>query len=333
MKGIVSLVLLAALPLVLGGCVELKQDATVNPDGSGKMVIEIAMPAMPPMGMNIGGADAPKPDPDMLLKSFGKKTMDEAKGVETWSDVSLGMTDDGRMKFKGTAYFKDVAKLQVGKSEGPSSGGGVTWVKDPKGGMTLSMSMEPDKDQPKPPAAKPAEMTEEQLTKAVQQAKMEWQQVKPMMQMMLTKMKIQNVFHLPGTLAEVTGFKKEADGSVSVTIEGIKVLDVMDKQMADDAYIKAAIKAGKDPVKDKPSDDVMEKAFGFKGTLSAHVTGDLKPLFDYAKESAAAKAAYPKMIEKLGLDKVPAESGGAMTITPHVGIGSGGSSAPAPMPK
>jgi hypothetical protein len=326
MKGIVSLALLGTLALVMVGCIELRQDTTVNPDGSGKAVIEMAMPAMPPMGM--GEPDAPKPGPDAVLKDFGKKTMDDAQGVETWSDVTLGMADDGRMKFKGTAYFKDVTKLHVGQSESPG-GGGLTWAKDPKGGMILSMAMDPDKEKPKGPAAKAPAMTDEELAKAVEQAKMQWQQMKPMMQMMLAKMKIENVFHLPGTLAEVTGFKKGADGSVSIAIEGAKVLEVMDKQMADEAYVKAALKAGKNPIEDKPSDEVMEKAFGFKGTLSARVTGDLKPLFDYAKEVKAAKDAYPKMIEKLGLDKVPA-SGGGITITPKTPVGGG---SPAPMPR
>jgi len=287
----------------------LKQDVTINPDGSGKMVLEVVVSTTPPAGMGL--PDATRPDKNEMLKSFGKSAIEDAPGVETWADISLGTTDDGRMKFKGTAYFKDVTKIQVAQGE---EGGGVAWAKDPKGGMILRMAMGPDKDQgkgqdkdqPKPVEAKPPAMTDAELAEAVQQAKAQWLQTKPMIQAMLGKMKMEAVFHLPGTLGEVSGFKKGANGSVSLVIEGAKLLEAMEKQMTDDATLKAAIKAGKNPMGgENPPDEVMEKALGIKGPMTARVTGDLKPLFDYDKEVKAAKEAYPKMVERLGIGEAP----------------------------
>jgi hypothetical protein len=328
MKGIMGGAAWIVLPLVLSGCLEIRQDNTLNPDGSGKAVFEMAAPAMPMMGMG-GEEKGAKPDPDLMLKSFAKGTLDNAKGVETWSDVSFTLGDEGLMKFKGTAYFKDITKLELGGNN-DKGGDGPTWAKDPKGGMALTLTMK-KKASPAATAtseAKPLAMTDEDLAKQVKLARMQWQQMKPMMAMMMGKMKMEMIFRLPGTLAEVEGFKKDADGSVRVGFEGAKLMEAMDAMMADEAYLKASIKAGKDPVQDKNEEILMEKMFGTKGPMKARVTGDLKPAFDFEKEVKAAKEAYPKMIEKLGLDKVPA--GGGMMGMPGFGMEGAAPTLPAP---
>ena len=81
---------------------------------------------------------------------------------------------------------------------------------------------------------------------------------------------------------------------------------------------RPCVLAGRNPVRDK-NPVMMEKVFGTRGPLTARVTGDLKPAFDYAKEVKAAKDAYPAMIKKLGLDNVPADSGPDIKITPKMG--------------
>ena len=52
---------------------------------------------------------------------------------------------------------------------------------------------------------------------------------------------------------------------------------------------------------------MVELLFGSKGPFTAHVAGEMKPQFDYAAEVKAAKEAYPKMAEKLGLEKAIGE--------------------------
>lgn len=311
--GVVAVLLLSALVV---GCFEIKQDATINPDGSGKAVVEVTMPDMPNMDMGSStGTDAAAkkaPDQELLLKQFVKETMESAKGVEAWTDVSFSRADDGRMKFKGTAFFKDFAKMHVGQGEGA---GGITWAKDEKG-MVLTMDPN-DKKGAAPAAAAPPAMTDEEVAKKVAQAQTEYNQMRPMMEAMMGKMKMEMIFHLPGTLGEVTGFQKMPDGSVKFALDGAKMLAVTDELMKDTAYVTAQIKAGKKPGNDKSDPALNEKIFGTKGALTAHVTGTLKPQFDYAAEVKAAKDAQPKMIEKLGLDGLPAKTG--MSIMPGMG--------------
>ena len=115
-------------------------------------------------------------------------------------------------------------------------------------------------------------------------------------------MKIEQKFHLPGTLDKVSGLEKTEKGGVKISITGQKILEVMDKMMVDDETLTAAIKAGKDPMKDGSGKEKMnEMMFGSK-TVEATVNGDLKPLFDYKAEVEKAKAAQKDMFKKLGVD-------------------------------
>jgi len=324
MRTILSVAAILAASAMLAGCFEIREDTSLNPDGSGKAVVELTMPDMAAMGMGMGmKEEAPPPDPELTLKQFAKQTLDDSKGVEAWSDVSFARTEDGRMKFKGTAYFKDFAAMKVAQGGpgqapgGPDEGDKPTFKKDDKGGMVLELPMPSDKAKgPAAPAKSPPPSAEE-LAKLIQAQRLQYQQTRPMMEMMLGKMKVEMTFRLPGTLAEVSGFQKQPDGSVRFAIEGAKMLQVMDQLMADDAYVRQAVLAGKKPGADM--DPAMtEKLFGTKGPFQARVTGDMKPLFDYAAAVKAAKEAYPKMIEKLGLDKVPPPAAGGLKITPKM---------------
>jgi hypothetical protein len=135
---------------------------------------------------------------------------------------------------------------------------------------------------------------------------------KAMMGTILGKMKVELSFRLPGTLAETSGFQKTPEGCVRIMVDGTAMMKAMDEVMADDAALRKGILAGEDISKGPQGDLMNEKLFG-KGPMKARVTGDLKPLFDFAAESQAAKAAYPEAVKKLGLDKI---EGGMMPMMP-----------------
>jgi len=301
---------LAAAAFVVG-CFETKQDFTLNPDGSGKVLVEMVMPQMP----FALGPPGQQGDPDVAAKQFVKGILDGSKGVDAWSDVRYEKTDDGRTRFIGTAYFKDLAqmKLQSGKMEG------ITFTKDDSGGMVLLLK---EQESPAPPAP-PEEIPEEQLTQRIQAERMQYQQVRPMMATVLGTMKMDVSFLLPGALVEVSGFKKEPSGAVRLVFDGAQMLKAMDELMADDAYVRQNALAGKKGGGGPQMDEwTKEKLFGTKGPFRARVTGPFKPLFPYDSEVKAAKAAYPKMIERLGLDKLPAAPP-TPTLPPGFGLPDG----------
>ncbi|MCX5674863.1 MAG: hypothetical protein NTX87_07630 [Planctomycetota bacterium] len=317
MKRAAVIVGLLMVGAAIAGCLEKKEEFTLNPDGSGKVVYETIV-AMPMMQMG-----DQKPDLATESRKIAKMTLDGSEGVEAWSDLVCDTTEDGRLRFKGTAYFKDLAKLKLAQSEDK-----ISFAKDPKGGMVLTLEMgnkeekDPAEPKPKPPATPP---TEEQITAQIQQARAGYTMQKAMMGTILGKMKVESSFRLPGTLAEVSGFQKTPEGCVRMMVDGAAMMKAMDEVMADDAALRKGILAGEDISKGPQGDLMTEKLFG-KGPMKARVTGDLKPLFDFAAESQAAKAAYPEAVKKLGLDKI---EGGMMPMMPMPPGATGAPPAPA----
>jgi len=296
MRSVFLIGLFCCAALAVGGCFEMTQVLTLNPDGSGKMLMDSYMKA-PPMMM--GGDD--KPDAKEIAKGMAQQMVSGTNGVEAWSDLSYEVAKDGRTHIQGTAYFKDYTKLKL------KQGGGMdfTWAKDPKGGMALEMKMA-DKDADAP-AEKP-KLTDEEVQDLIKAKRQEYEQMKPMMTMILGTMKMDMTFMLPGKLSEVNVFQKTEKGGVRLVFEGKKMLEVMDKIMADDKLLADTIKAGKDPMKGGPDpDQITELMFGKKGPIRARGTGKLKPLFDYKADAAKAKKAMPAMLKNLGLEAPPSD--------------------------
>lgn len=322
MRSVFVVASLVALAALIGGCIETKQDYTLNPDGSGKVVFEVTVGESP---LNMMGQEGDKPDPEVQARRMVKSLIDGSQGVDAWADVKYARTDDGRTRVSGTAYFKDFAKLkfQMASMEG------LTFTKDDKGGMVLALQQ---KDEGKPPAAVPAPIPEDQMPARLEAERAKYQQIRIMMEAVMAKLKFDLGFLLPGTLTEVSNFRKEPSGTVRIVLEGAKMLEVMDKLMADDAYVRQAMVSGTGIGPGPRMDDnVREMLFGAKGPIRACVTGPFQPRFAYDAEVAAAKTNYPAMIQRLGLDKLPPPE--APTMPPGFGLPPGmKGTPPAPAP-
>ena len=91
--------------MLLTGCFETKDEFTINPDGSGKVVHESSF-----QQVNLGNQE--EATEDSLKEAIGK-VITESKGIEAWRDVSFKRLDDGRLFFKGTAYFTNLNTLDI----------------------------------------------------------------------------------------------------------------------------------------------------------------------------------------------------------------------------
>ena len=299
MKKTWKLAAVVGLAMLAVGCFETKQDCSINPDGSGKVIYEITMQDMSAMMGAMSGAaaqGATPPEPD--IKPTVRQILDQSGGVDAWKDVSFSKADDGRIKFKGTAYFPSIEKLKFHQGGGSH----ITFAKDDKGGLVLQFEGDA-KD--KAEVKVPAQMTEDQIAAKIKEGRAKYAQMKPMMAMILSTMKIDITFHVPGTIAESTCFKKGDGGTLQVVIEGAKMLEVMDKVAADDAIMREIVTAG-ETLEGGPRTTLImnEKLFGERAAVRARMTGDFKPLFDYKTEMEAAKKDYPEMLKRLGLDQV-----------------------------
>jgi len=312
------LILAGCLP-VLAGCVEGEQTFTLNPDGSGKVRVDVVMvPPMDPLG---GGQDAKKPA-DKTVDDFRQdslKILLDAKGIDAWSDVTAEFAPDGRLKFAGTGYFKKLEEYEIKNVMFLGSGGHALTGK-PGGPLTLAKSKDKDKKDADGPDLKPglggdktpeqiAKMTDTELDEYILKQRIQYQQMKPMLRMMIGDAKVKTTYKLPGEPEKVIGLKREGPQSVSFVIDGNRLLAAIDKLFAlDNKEMRKLYRAG-------PGAEM--KLLGEFADINAEVNITIpkpgKAQFDYDKEVKAAKDAYPMLRKKLKLREnihLPGEPGG-----------------------
>jgi hypothetical protein len=183
-------------------------------------------------------------DPQEQLEQTVQGILSDSKGVEAWSEVSYGLTEDDKIHFKGTAYFPDINKLFIGTGSSDNQG-----TKSGDGTIALELkNLQPD--QSEFAKGQKDEIDQQQLDTLVKQTKMQYQQTKLMMQGLLADLKVEQIIHLPGRISDVRNFKKTGSNSVRIGFTGDRLLTVMDTVMQNDELLKEQIKAGNDPVPD-----------------------------------------------------------------------------------
>ena len=244
-------------------------------------------------------------DPQANLKKQVKEILEGSQGVDTWKDVSYNLTSDGRIHFKGTAYFPDINKLSF-QNGGFSDDSALTFTRDMRGRITIELKSGQPED-PGQVTPRPPQMTDAEVAAKVQEARMGYNQAKMMMASFLSTMKIETILHLPGDIVEISNFQQVDSRTTRIAFEGPKMLEVMDMMMQDDLWLAEQIRAGRDPQQDGPTDELAfnEMLFGQRAPLRVVVDmpPQALPLFDYAAEVTAAKANYESMLTDLGLDK------------------------------
>ena len=241
------------------------------------------------------------------LKSAVRDVLEQSAGVEAWRDVSYKMLDDGRMYFRGTAYFKELSKLKIENqtmlefdwAKG-ADGGGILSLRTNKSDEVATQTMADGSKvtvtSPKSQAASTNKLTGEELTKKIKQERAQFQQSKPMLQGFLGNMKQAVVLHLPGKVVNKSNFGTDASGALTIGFDGAKFLQAMDNLVNDDEWCREHAGTGFENMQEKPAmdDETAQLVFGEKGPVRATVSG-AAPLFDYAKELAGAKAQYAKI--------------------------------------
>ncbi|RKY10666.1 MAG: hypothetical protein DRP65_06245 [Planctomycetota bacterium] len=279
------------------GCIEEEREFTLNADGSGKVVYDVIFT---PVDFNL---DDDESDSQKELKAAVEKILKECKGVDTWKDISYEMTDDGRAHFIGTAFFNDINSLDI-RSGGFNYNEKIYFMREGTGQIAIEIRKDSDsKEEGK--KADTVELSEVELATKVKEAKFQYNKAKPMMLSMIGTLKKDTVFHLPGRIKEISNFTRLDDTSCRLILDGAKMIEALDKMMADDDWLKQQIRAGKHPMQDGPGDDLVanEMAYGEKAPVRVVAEAGDKILFDYKAEVAEAKKNYGRMVKKLGFDE------------------------------
>jgi len=291
-----SRVLLVLAVTSILGCVEEKNEYTINPDGSGKVAYSVTFT---PTHFNLNEKE---PDLQNQIIPEIEKILQQSKGVDVWKNISYKLTDDGDIHFTGTAYFPDINKLNI-RAGGFSKNMNLNFSRDQSGRITIEMQKDSDSKN-KDTKVNVPELSEAELAQKVKEAKFQYKRSKPMMLGMLGTLKIDTLLHLPGNIEEISNFKKINNTTAQVKLEGSRMIEVMDKTMADDDWLKQQIRAGKTPLKDGPDDLVFnEMLFGQKAPVRVVLQSGSKPLFDYNAQVTDAQKNYKNMLEELGFGK------------------------------
>jgi len=283
--------------VILSGCIQSKETYTLNPDGSGKVVYELTAPLAPDL------MGTKQSDPEVQARNSVDKLLKESSGIDTWADISWSLTDDAKLYFKGTAYFPDYNQVQLSQGEMKSS------IKEnlrfrKQDDQRLFLSFE-DQTTTNSPAVV---LSPEQLQETIRQKKFSFMQSRPMLNGILKDMMIEEVYVLPGNIIRADSFTMNEERSeVLLRYDGDKILNAFDELMKNDLFWEQeALRSDED---DKLSMHLFNQTtFGSTSMTMVIIEGPFKPLFDYAAEVSAAKAAYPDLIKSLQLADQPEKS-------------------------
>jgi hypothetical protein len=290
-RGILILTGALAAAVLVAGCFEGKADMVFNPDGTGKIVGDLLMPAIPPwIAARKDPQAAAAPDDDM--REAVANLIKRSSGIDAWKDVTFERAADGRVHLRATAYFKDLAKVRVS----PDDRTRLSFASDGTNTMSLVLSRAKLAAEP----AKPGKtLAGDELARRLKQERERYQLAKSQIAPDVTPMKLALSFRVPGVVEEMRGLEQQAD-VLSVSIEGIRILQAADAVFSNNASLVPILQSGRLPT---AKELVNQKVFGYKGEVWARLKAPYKPKFDYAKEMDEARKAFPAMMQRLGLDK------------------------------
>ena len=301
---IISAVLASALALLLSSCYETKQEFTINPDGSGKVRHECSF-----QSVRLNNEDDTSVE---ALQAAIAKTMTDSKGVDAWTDVSFKRLEDGRMWFRGTAYFKKLDDLNIPSQSMLE----LAWKN--QGGGRAELGLGYKKSEKSKPKQDTSKLTAGQRADIIRSERAKFQQARPMLSAVLGTVKQTVSITLPGKVESRSNFKSNPTGALGLTFEGTKLIEALEKLVADDAWLE---KNGFDMQSAPELDaELGGLLFGEKAPVKAVVSGATKPLFDYAAEVAAALKGAKALQKQLGVSIAPPAKGEALKSIQVVGV-------------
>ena len=296
-------VLLAAVCLfVLTGCEQTQNTFFINPDGTGKLVYTATFP----LDIDTPNFNNKKPrTDDQKVADALKNVLTRSVGVDAWSGVSCAATPDGLILFKGTAYFHDLTTLKIGTLSGQSADNvRLEFAKTGKGyRFAVLQGKDEKKDDGKTAATTAAEdnkpKTKEAVLQAVRRARTAWKYTRPMLSVILGNDVRTYTIVAPKPAKSVQGFTPTKDG-YTFTFDGAKMLKAMDELFAKSDDALAALTAQVELKDSKSLTEYFAKQFGFDPPHEPSVEIETEaPLFDYAKELAAARDTSAALLAKV----------------------------------
>lgn len=272
------------LTVALTGCYEERQQITLNPDGSGKAIVEIVRP----VGMSMQDEEEDFDLQERLRETIAAM-VEKADGVEAWKDLEFRYQPDGRMLFRGTAYFPNISQFRINALAAKNTSGSGSFPSDFKIGPSqdgLELIGSPGKKEEERINSSPVSDSFHE--------KVEYQQTRGLALALFDGMRIERTIRMPGKIVEASGFAANGQ-TLTYLFEGAKALQAINRLGTDDKLWQDLAAEG------KGSGDLQEWAEReiIGAPLRARIEGPLKFQFDYASEVKRAKETWEKEKQQL----------------------------------
>jgi len=278
---------LAAVCL-LCGCFEKERTFILNPDGSGKVLVRELF--WLPKELNDAYAmldDARKAEFNRQWRyGYAEGVMLGNPGMETWKDVTCEPAGGGRWQFTGTAYFRNLGDTSsaLGEMHANVSGNGDLLLE-----LFVHRDSAGNSGETEQSRQTLRNVSPERRDEAVQRVN-DW--IKN-----LYNASIKVRFQLPGEAATSNDAAIAAE-SLEVSLDGPAIKAVA--ELVSSNAVMEITGRGNEAGAKFMQQAVARQLLGEHFNRRVIVRGPMKPLFDYHAEVAAARRAFPKMIQGLG---------------------------------
>jgi len=289
MVAAIRVLLLAVASALLTGCFDTKEEITLNPDGSGKVLIESTFTPL-----TLFQTLNPEQRVEGLTNTI-RQLFEKSEGVDAWRDVSFRQLDDGRIFIRGTAYFPDLSKFKMGaRLLGEFSVG-----TDAVGNMIISSHSA------RSASPYPLQKTNEPVTaESIQRERAQFRAALPMLQATAGEMKLDAIIHVPGTIRRASNFQTVNSNTLRLRFDGKKRLEAAESVVFETSLDEKRIAGEKLTASENNLNEIL---FGQNGPVLAVIKPQGTPLFDYAKEVAEAQRLFPEFARQLRPESPPQE--------------------------
>lgn len=306
------------IALLCAGCLDVDQTFTINPDGSGKVLVDADL-NLPFITM---GASSPR-EVEEQLRAYAGEIIEGSEGVEVWKDVECTKLRNGHVRFRGTAYFPDLSALKIKQASFGTytthiAGDSMTieMAVDAKKSlgdeMTGSDDSEDDEDgsaeapQPVPMPELPGDSTstgdDMGLGSMLQDSSTRGSMAtvaRMMLEMMLKDLHFHTRMTLPGAVQEIRIFTQDTAGRVVFDFPSPEIRTMIDSLLADESFWRNQGGDGSDAARGNRLGSVLTGEN--QPRVTVRNTG--RPLFNYKSEVATAMKKYPGLLKKFKAKK------------------------------
>ncbi len=270
MKYINRLLILVVFSLLpVAGCIQGQATVSLNPDGSGKVLLETVID---PCG--VGCQDYRS---YLLLI---KESLLKSEGIDAWSQVEWKALPSGKYYFKGQAFFKSVDEVAIhfGKLKCNLQ---AMWLADANNRIVGLKTLKSQ-----------AEEKEWQR----QNSPLRYKLFSSDTAVMLNSLRLDILFNLPAEFERAEGFEKIDERTVHFLLNGQRMVYLLDYIRQNGLY-QLAERSNYDKVK-FINNELLPLYFDKIEPLKTGFTGG-ENVFDYEKEKTAAQKEIVRVIDRL----------------------------------